>query len=182
MSNMGTKMNRRQAMARLGLVAGAAYCAPLVTQISRARAASGVSEPSAPSSASPPSPSPPAASSPSPPSSPSPSMPTPSTPTSGTKTTPAASGCSQPSGAERATISRRDMRRAEAAVSRGDAKPLREIVGIVQNRHPGRVIKVGFQNQGSKNQYWLKIVSHSGRVQIVTVDAGSGVVSSVKGC
>lgn len=168
MSNMGTKMNRRQAMARLGLVAGAAYCAPLVTQISRARASSGVSEPSAPSPASPPSA----------PSSPSPSMSTPSSP----ETASAASSCSQPSGAERATISRRDMRRAEAAVSRGDAKPLREIVNIVQNRHPGRVIKVGFRNQGSKNQYWLKIVSHSGRVQIVTVDAGSGVVSSVKGC
>jgi len=73
------------------------------------------------------------------------------------------------------------MQRAQAAVARGEAKPLREIVSIVQSQHPGRLIKVGFSTKNGP-QYWLQMVSGSGSVQTVTVEAGSGRVASVKGC
>lgn len=73
------------------------------------------------------------------------------------------------------------MRRAQAAVERGEAKPLREIVAIVQSQHPGRLIRVGFTTRGGA-QYWLQMVSGGGTVQTVTVEAGSGRVTSVKGC
>lgn len=179
------KISRRQALGRLGLALGAAYCAPLVVSASQARAASGSSPASSASRASTPSgPSP--ASEPSRASAPS-STSAPSSPVrdNGTKSDAGnqlRTGCSQPSGASRATISRRDMQRAQAAITRGDAKTLREVVEIVQRNHPGRLIKVGFQGSGADQAYWLQMVSGGGSVQTITVDAGSGAIISVRGC
>jgi hypothetical protein len=174
MSNPSAPITRRQALQRLGVVTGVAYCAPQVTSISQARAASQSSAPSRSSTAS----------EPSPPSSPS-GPTTVSAPTSASgseEAVSAPSGCRGATSEERATISRRDKRRADEAVSSGRARPLREILRSVQKQHPGRLIKVGFKRQGTENQYWLKVISQNGRVQTLTVDASTGVISNIKGC
>ena len=188
MTGSAKGISRRAALVRLGLGAAAVYCAPAMTSLSAARAASGSgksgspSEPSAPSAPSTPS-TPSAPTAPSNPTAPSDGVPSPpptTEPNTGSRA--ASGGCSGPSGAERASISRRDMARANAAVARGEAKPLREIVGIVRQQFPGRLIRVGFNSRDGAPRYWLQIVSNAGSVQTVTVEAGSGQVSGVKGC
>ena len=201
MTKPGDHISRRAALIKLGLGAAAVYCGPALTTLSAAQAASGSgggsegssgsgsnsgsgggsgsgsnsgsgggSEPSAPSEPS---------------GATEPSVSAPSAPTSFEtvpETAPTGGGCSGPSGAERASISRRDMARANAAVARGDAKPLREIVSIVRDQYPGRLIRAGFNSKRGTSNYWLQIVSRAGSVQTVTVEAGSGQVTGVKGC
>ena len=175
MSRRQNPISRRQALARLGLGISAAYCAPALTGLSRAAASSSPSASSAASPASSPSP-PDPASAPSAPSGASGGQ-----PNSGPKPR-ARTGCSAPSGAERASISRRDMTRANAAVARGAALPLRQIVTTVQKRHPGRLIRVGFSESRARAVYWLQMVAGDGTVQTVTVDAASGGILGVEGC
>ncbi len=125
MMKSASPISRRQALARLGLAAGAAYVAPAMTGLSRAQASSGSSGSSAASPASPAS----QASTTSQPSQP-----------SGAED----DGCQLGTVPEHATISRSDMRDAQRAISQGRALPLREVVNQVKKRHPGRLINVGF--------------------------------------
>jgi uncharacterized membrane protein YkoI len=173
MSGSNTTLTRRAALARLGLAVGAVYCSPTLTQLSSAQAAS------APSDASPPSP-PSAASPASAPSSP--SGPGNNTSTDRDRQDQSTGGCSAPSGSEGITISRRDMTRANDAVARGDAKPLREIFEIVQRRHPGQMIRVRFTVTGDNRAYLIRMVTESGSVQTVTVDALSGATLGIGAC
>jgi uncharacterized membrane protein YkoI len=173
MSGSNTTLTRRAALARLGLAVGAVYCSPILTQLSSAQAAS------APSAASPAS-APSAASPASPPSSP--SGPGNNTSTDRDRQDQSTGGCSAPSGSEGITISRRDMTRANDAVARGDAKPLREIFGIVQRRHPGQMIRVRFTVTGDNRAYLIRMVTESGSVQTVTVDALSGATLGIGAC
>lgn len=180
------KLTRRAALRRLGLAVGAAYCSPMLTGMSSAQAAS-----SASSTTNPTPPSDPTA--PTAPSTPS-AVSSPSSPSGaenqggpgddGRDDGPNGSQgeCSGPSGSERIEISRRDMDLANDAVARGEARPLREILPIVQRRHPGRMIRVGFNPNGGARQYWLRIVTQSGSVQTVTVDALTGATVYVRGC
>jgi uncharacterized membrane protein YkoI len=179
MSGSNTTLTRRAALARLGLAVGAVYCSPILTQLSSAQAASAPSAPSSPSAASPAS-APSAASPASPPSSP--SGPSNNTSTDRDRQDQSAGGCSAPSGSEGITISRRDMTRANDAVARGDAKPLREIFGIVQRRHPGQMIRVRFTVAGNNRAYLIRMVTESGSVQTVTVDALSGATLGIGAC
>ena len=179
MSGSNTTLTRRAALARLGLAVGAVYCSPILTQLSSAQAASAPSAPSSPSTASPAS-APSAASPASPPSSP--SGPSNNTSTDRDRQDQSAGGCSAPSGSEGITISRRDMTRANDAVARGDAKPLREIFGIVQRRHPGQMIRVRFTVAGNNRAYLIRMVTESGSVQTVTVDALSGATLGIGAC
>ena len=195
MSGSNTTLSRRAALARLGLAVGAVYCSPILTQLSSAQAASAPSAPSSPSAASPAS-APSAASPASPPSSPSgPGNNSPSGPGNNSPSGPgnnsstdrdrqdqSAGGCSAPSGSEGITISRRDMTRANDAVARGDAKPLREIFGIVQRRHPGQMIRVRFTVAGNNRAYLIRMVTETGSVQTVTVDALSGATLGIGAC
>jgi uncharacterized membrane protein YkoI len=179
MSGSNTTLSRRAALARLGLAVSAVYCSPILTQLSSAQAASAPSAPSSPSAASPASA--PSASSPaSPPSSP--SGPSNDTSTDRDRQDQSTGGCSAPSGSEGITISRRDMTRANDAVARGDAKPLREIFGIVQRRHPGQMIRVRFTVTGDNRAYLIRMVTESGSVQTVTVDALSGATLGIGAC
>jgi uncharacterized membrane protein YkoI len=179
MSGSNTTLTRRAALARLGLAVGAVYCSPILTQLSSAQAASAPSAPSSPSAASPASA--PSASSPaSPPSSP--SGPSNDTSTDRDRQDQSTGGCSAPSGSEGITISRRDMTRANDAVARGDAKPLREIFGIVQRRHPGQMIRVRFTVAGNNRAYLIRMVTETGSVQTVTVDALSGATLGIGAC
>ena len=179
MSGSNTTLTRRAALARLGLAVGAVYCSPILTQLSSAQAASAPSAPSSPSAASPAS-APSAASPASPPSSP--SGPGNNSSTDRDRQDQSAGGCSAPSGSEGITISRRDMTRANDAVARGDAKPLREIFGIVQRRHPGQMIRVRFTVAGNNRAYLIRMVTESGSVQTVTVDALSGATLGIGAC
>lgn len=176
MTRANEKLTRRAALRRLGLAVGAAYCSPMLTGMSSALAGSPASS----------------SSNPTPPSDP--TAPTaPSTPTAASApSSPSGSEddgreggrgeCSAPSGSERIEISRRDMQLANEAVAQGEAKPLREIFEIVQGRHPGRMIRVGFDTGGGTRQYWLRMVTHSGSLQTVTVDAFTGATMNVRGC
>jgi uncharacterized membrane protein YkoI len=179
MSGSNTTLSRRAALARLGLAVGAVYCSPILTQLSSAQAASAPSTPSSPSAASPAS-APSAASPASPPSSP--SGPGNNSSTDRDRQDQSAGGCSAPSGSEGITISRRDMTRANDAVARGDAKPLREIFGIVQRRHPGQMIRVRFTVAGNNRAYLIRMVTETGSVQTVTVDALSGATLGIGAC
>jgi uncharacterized membrane protein YkoI len=179
MSGSNTTLSRRAALARLGLAVGAVYCSPILTQLSSAQAASAPSAPSSPSAASPAS-APSAASPASPPSSP--SGPGNNSSTDRDRQDQSAGGCSAPSGSEGITISRRDMTRANDAVARGDAKPLREIFGIVQRRHPGQMIRVRFTVAGNNRAYLIRMVTETGSVQTVTVDALTGATLGIGAC
>ena len=179
MSGSNTTLSRRAALARLGLAVGAVYCSPILTQLSSAQAASAPSAPSPPSAASPASA--PSAASPASPSS-SPSGPGNNSSTDRDRQDQSTGGCSAPSGSEGITISGRDMTRANDAVARGDAKPLREIFGIVQRRHPGQMIRVRFTVTGDNRAYLIRMVTESGSVQTVTVDALSGATLGIGAC
>ena len=186
MSRATEPLTRRQALARLGLGLGAVYCAPYVAGLSAARADENDSSSS----------STPSSSDPEPPDDPDPgddpgpddAKPDPtddgesSEDTGPDRESAPRTGCTAPSGPTQASISRRDMQSAQAAVARGDAKPLREIVAIVQREHPGRLLRVGFRNNGGTATYWLRMVAGGGVVQTVQVDAGSGRVTSIGGC
>lgn len=124
------RVTRRQALARLGLAAGAAYAAPALFGLSRAHAASSASAASAASAASPASP----ASAASPASSASPAS-TPSgaeLPEGENK----ADGCTLGTVPEHATISQTDMRNAQRAIDRENAMPLRQVVAKVKKTPP----------------------------------------------
>lgn len=166
-------LTRRAALKRLGLAVGAAYCSPLITGLSSAQAGSTASSPSDVSSVSAPS----STSAPS-----QASGPSGADNGQGSDRDQSNNRCSAPSGGERVGISRRDMDLANEAVSRGDAKPLREIFQIVQGRYPGQMIRVGFNANGRSRQYWLRMVTHTGSVQTVTVDALTGATVHVRGC
>ena len=74
------------------------------------------------------------------------------------------------------------MAMANEAVARGEAKPLREIFGIVQNRHPGQLIRVRFNKVGAHRRYVIRMVIPSGSVQTVTVDALTGATLNIGAC
>ncbi len=189
----GKRISRRAALARLGFGAVGAYMAPSVTRLSAAQAASSASPPSpasdpspasAPTRASPPSdPSPPSAASQS--SAPTrPSGPSRSSGASGAEVSgPSGPGACRPSSIPGgAQITRRDYERAQRAISRGDARPLREILNTVQSSHPGRLVQVGFSETGGTPSFRVLIVDRAGAVVSITVDAGSGRITSVRKC
>jgi len=168
------RISRRAALARLGLGVAGAYVAPAFVGLSQARA-SGASGSSGSSSASP-------ASSPSPASTPS----SPSTP--GVDGTSQPSGPSGPGGCRGSSfsgevqISQRDYKRAQRAIARGEARPLREVLDAVRAEHPGRVLQVGYSDKGGPPMFQVLIVDPSGAVKSITVDAGSGLVTNMWKC
>ena len=161
------RISRRTALARLGLGAASIYMSPVIVGLSKAHAGSGVSQASPASPASPPS----RASPPSPPS--------------------AASGASGPSGPgscrqtslpNGGQITRREYDRAQEAIARGDAQPLRDVIRNVQSRHPGRLLRVGFSDSGRSLSFRVVVVNPSGAIVSVTVDAKSGQITNVQNC
>lgn len=185
------RISRRAALARLGLGAASIYMSPVILGLSKAHAASSVSDASSPSPASPASP----ASSPSPPSRATPPSPPsaassssgPSQPTNpngvSRSSGPSGSGsCRQKSLPNGGQITRSDYEQAQQAISRGDALPLREVLDSVQSRHPGRLVRVGFLNNGRSPTFRVVIVNPSGAIVSVTVDARSGQITNVQNC
>ncbi|PVA08143.1 PepSY domain-containing protein [Thalassorhabdomicrobium marinisediminis] len=77
-------------------------------------------------------------------------------------------------------MSRRDYERAQQAIQRGQARPLREVLTRVQASHPGTVIRVGFSSDGGS--FRVLTVNNSGAVVSVRVDAASGRITGAQAC
>lgn len=83
----------------------------------------------------------------------------------------AASGASAASSDGPATISSRDHRKAQRAVQEGRALPLREVLKTVNESVNGRLISVSFKEDRRSATYVLRMVSDTGRLMEVSVDA-----------
>lgn len=174
-----TRITRRAALARLGLAASGVYMAPAMLGLSKAHAASSVSAPSTQSPASPATPPSP----PSPPSRPSPpsgaTQPSQPTAPSGPSGAGSCARTTLPGGGQ---ITRSDYERAQQAIARGDARPLREILESVQSQHAGRLLRVGFSDRGQMPAFKVVIVAGSGAILSITVDAKSAQITNVQRC
>lgn len=186
-----TRITRRAALMRLGLGAASAYVSPSIVGLSAAHAQSAASDPTRPSA-------PTRASTPTPPSSPSPvsrastpSRPGTSNPTSGPsspsgsnaqRATSGPSACRQPNLPNGGQMSRRDYELAQQAIARGDARPLSEVINTVQSQYPGRIVRVGFSGNGPSGVFRIRIVSQTGAVVSVSVNAKSGAITGVQNC
>ncbi len=171
-----TSISRRAALARLGLGISAIYVSPAVTGLSAAHASSSPSGGSAPSPAS-------KASAPSAPSRP--SRPSGPSSASGAGAAPSPSGaeaserrieCRVPSKNGGVRISRDDYQRVQLAIRRGEARPLREVLQETARKYPGQPVRVGLSTKGSEFAYRVQIVTPSGDIVSLTVDARSGAV------
>lgn len=69
---------------------------------------------------------------------------------------------------------------ARALLQRGEILPLSRILQIVQQREPGDVIEVELDNGKYGWEYEVKVLTASGRVRKVKLNAGSGVIRKVK--
>ncbi len=65
----------------------------------------------------------------------------------------------------------RNSAQAQSAIKSGSARPLSQILPVVNRRYKGRVIGVDFHKRGKIYLYRLKIVRSSGRVITVDVNA-----------
>ena len=67
-----------------------------------------------------------------------------------------------------------DHNRASRAVEQGRARPLAEILNKVQARLGGEMIGVEFKRKDGRLVYKLKVVTATGRLREVSVDAMTG--------
>lgn len=67
-----------------------------------------------------------------------------------------------------------------AAVTRGEVLPLSRILSIARARVPGEMLEVGLEDDHGGLVYKVKILSPSGRVQEVRLDARTGRVLAVE--
>ncbi|WP_108857084.1 PepSY domain-containing protein [Aliiroseovarius pelagivivens] len=59
---------------------------------------------------------------------------------------------------------------------------MKEVLKKVQTKQPGKLLQVGFSDKGQRSTYRVLIVDQSGAVVSVTVDAGSGQITSMRKC
>ena len=67
-----------------------------------------------------------------------------------------------------------------AALQRGEVLPLARILAIAQEKVPGDVIEVELESKHAALVYEIKVLTQSGRVREVKIDARSGTVLSVE--
>lgn len=159
------RFSRRAALARIGLTGFAAYVAPSIVGLSQARAATQPSPPSAPSVVS------------------APSGPRDSGSLSRSNTGPSGPGaCRVPHSAGPAQISRQEYQNAQRAISRGEARPLRDVMNSVLQEYPGRLVQVGYSETGPAPLYRLQIVGQRGDMLAISVNASSGQIINVRTC
>lgn len=79
---------------------------------------------------------------------------------------------------------RDDHDRARQALSRGEVRPIAEILTTVAKQVPGEVVEVEFERRGHHGTeawiYEIKVLADDGRVQEVKVDAASGAILEVE--
>lgn len=73
-----------------------------------------------------------------------------------------------------------DQARARAAVARGEALPVVRILEIAQREVAGQVIDVELDWDDDRLEYDVKVLTESGRVREVEIDAANGRVLSVE--
>ena len=67
-----------------------------------------------------------------------------------------------------------------AALQRGEVLPLARILAIAQQQVPGDVIEVELESKRAALVYEIKVLTESGRVREVKIDARNGTVLSVE--
>ncbi|HKS58376.1 MAG TPA: PepSY domain-containing protein [Steroidobacteraceae bacterium] len=67
-----------------------------------------------------------------------------------------------------------------AALQRGEVLPLQRILAIAQEKVAGDVIEVELESKHAALVYEIKVLTQSGRVREVKIDARSGAVLSVE--
>lgn len=83
------------------------------------------------------------------------------------------------------TLSKAERKRAEqeairGAVQRGELLPLPRVLAIAQKRVPGDVVKVELDYEPTGIKYEVKILTASGRVREVEINARTGSVIKVE--
>jgi uncharacterized membrane protein YkoI len=73
-----------------------------------------------------------------------------------------------------------DHELARRALEEGRALPLAEILAKVKAEHPGKVLEVELETEDGRLVYDLKILTESGRVQELEVDAASGKIFKIE--
>lgn len=70
---------------------------------------------------------------------------------------------------------------ARDAVQRGEILPLEQVMARVQGRFPGRLLDVRLNRSNGRWTYYLKMLTHEGRVLNVAVDARTARILGVAG-
>ncbi|MGH6632255.1 PepSY domain-containing protein [Sphingopyxis sp.] len=84
---------------------------------------------------------------------------------------------SKPSKAERERAEQEAIRK---AVQRGELLPLPRILAIAQSKVPGDVVKVELESESSGIKYEVKILTASGRVREVELNARTGALIKIE--
>jgi len=69
---------------------------------------------------------------------------------------------------------------ARAALARGEILPLRSVLEIVQRRVPGDVIEVELDREDDGWEYEVKVLTSTGRVREVTLNARTGAILEIE--
>lgn len=88
-----------------------------------------------------------------------------------------ASTADKPDHAQRKLLEQREIRE---AVAKKELLPLPRILAIAQAKAPGEVIKVELERKDWGLQYEVKLLTPSGRVREVDIDARTGAVRKVE--
>jgi uncharacterized membrane protein YkoI len=74
----------------------------------------------------------------------------------------------------------REHEEIRAAMQRGEVLPLGKILAIAQEKVPGDVIEVELENKHGALVYEIKVLTESGRVREVKIDARKGTVIKIE--
>jgi len=69
---------------------------------------------------------------------------------------------------------------ARGVVEAGEARPLNEILKIVEGKLPGEIVRVKFERENGLWVYEFRVVNGEGRLLEVYVDARSGEIRRIK--
>jgi uncharacterized membrane protein YkoI len=74
----------------------------------------------------------------------------------------------------------RDHDEARRAVEAGEARPLTEILNIVEGKLPGEIVRVNIERQHDLWVYEFRVIDSKGRLFEVYVDARTGEIKRTK--
>jgi len=74
----------------------------------------------------------------------------------------------------------REHEEMRAALKRGEVLPLARILAIAQEKVPGDVIEVELENKHGALVYEIKMLTESGRVREIKIDARQGTVLKIE--
>jgi uncharacterized membrane protein YkoI len=74
----------------------------------------------------------------------------------------------------------REHEEMRAALQRGEVLPLTKILAIAQEKVPGDVIEVELESKRGALVYEIKVLTQSGRVREVKIDARNGTVLKIE--